>query len=64
MELKTSRFVAAMRAHDGELGVWLCGKGPSQQLYSGPDTHAYLAGLAKMLGAVPAQTVVALGQES
>lgn len=62
VELATSRFVAVKQARDGELGVWLCGDGPYQQLYSGPDAYDYLAGLAKMLGAVGPDTVIALGK--
>lgn len=63
MELKTSRFVAVKQARDGELGVWLCGNGPYEQLYSGPDAHAYVAGLAKMLGAIGAERVIELGKD-
>lgn len=62
VELATSRFVAVKQARDGELGVWLCGNGPYEQLYSGPDAHAYLAGLAKVLGAISADEVLALGK--
>lgn len=63
VELATSRIVAVKRSRDGELGVWLCGNGPYEQLYAGPDAHAYLAGLAKTLGAVGAEKVIALGKE-
>lgn len=61
VELDTGRCVIVRAAPGGELGVWLCGRGADVPLYSGAEAHAYLAGLAVLLGAGSTERVLGLG---
>ena len=61
VELDTGCCVIVRAARDGELGVWLCGRGADVHLHSGPASHAYLAGLAVLLEATGTENVLQLG---
>jgi len=61
VELDTGRCVIVRAAPGGELGVWLCGRGADVHLFSGPEARAYVAGLARLLGAATAEGVLRLG---